>query len=236
MESLADRIAQIQDRIDRAARAAQRDPQAVRLIGVSKTFPMERVAEALAAGLRDFGESRIQEAEAKILGLPGQGARWHLIGHLQSNKAKRAAALFDCLHSVDSLRLAQAISRHVQEAGQPPREALLQVNVSGESSKEGFDLAMWQDRPAAAQGFFADVAQTLALPGLRITGLMTIAPYGDDPLPTFRAARLLREELARRFPAAPWAELSMGMSEDFEAAIAEGATMVRVGRAIFGQR
>ncbi|MBC8163851.1 MAG: YggS family pyridoxal phosphate-dependent enzyme, partial [Roseiflexaceae bacterium] len=158
---------------------------------------------------------------------------WHLIGHLQTNKAKRAAGLFSVFHTVDSLKLAAALSRHRE--GQTA-EVLLQVNVSGEASKEGFVLAGWQEQAAVLDQFCAEIEQLLALPALRVVGLMTIAPYGRDPLPTFRATRQLRDTLAARFPSADWSQLSMGMTDDFEAAIAESATMVRVGRAIFGER
>ena len=242
MTPIAERIAHIQERIAVAARRANRGPAEVRLIAITKTHPAALVAEAYAAGLRDFGENRVQEAEEKIASLTGAvanlhpGITWHLIGHLQSNKAKKAVGLFDMLHTVDSLRLAAALGRHVQESAGQPRDMLLQVNVSGEASKEGFALADWQENTRTLDTFYSEVEHTLALPGLTVRGLMTIAPYGVDPLPTFRAARRLREALATRFPSADWSQLSMGMSGDFEAAIAEGATMVRVGTAIFGER
>ncbi len=264
MDTLAARIAQIYERIAAAAGRAGRAPSEVRLVGVAKTHPPELVAEALAAGLADFGENRVQEAQAKIAALATERTRvrWHLIGHLQSNKAKRAAELFDMVHSVDSLHLARALARHTLvsedresriEDGAPQPECdpqssildprrlpvLLQVNVSGEASKEGFDLAGWQARPAALEAFLAEAEQILALPGLAVRGLMTIAPWGSDPeqaRPTFRAAQQLRELLAQRLPGAGWPELSMGMTDDFEGAIEEGATIVRVGRAIFGSR
>lgn len=253
MDTLAARIAQVHERIAAAAGRAGRAPGEVRLVGVTKTHPPELVAEALAAGLADFGENRVQEAQAKIVALAAERSRvrWHLIGHLQSNKAKRAAELFDLVHSVDSLHLAQALARGVgaRELGDrdsgpshqlpPPLAVLLQVNVLGETSKEGFDLADWQVRPAALDKFLAEAEQILALPGLAVRGLMTIAPWGSDPeqaRPAFRSTRLLRDLMAQRLPGASWAELSMGMTDDFEVAIEEGATIVRVGRAIFGSR
>jgi pyridoxal phosphate enzyme (YggS family) len=247
MDTLAERIAAVRERIAAAARRANRSPADVRLVGVTKTHPPETIAAALAAGLAEFGENRVQEAEAKIGTLAAERARitWHLIGHLQSNKARRAAALFDIIHSVDSLHLAEALSRYAAQAAElrptplSPLPILLQVNVSGEAAKEGFDLAAWWERPAALAAFLADVERILALPGLRVRGLMTIAPWGEDPAlarPTFRAASALRDTLAQRFPAADWPELSMGMTDDFEVAIEEGATLVRVGRAIFGSR
>jgi PLP dependent protein len=255
MDSIAARIEAVRERIAAAARRAGRSPDDIRLVGVSKTHPPELVAQALAAGLRDFGENRVQEADPKIAALAADRntITWHMIGHLQSNKAKRAAALFDLIHSVDSVHLAKALARgdrgwgmrdgDVLSIPQLPtpnsRLILLQVNVSGEASKDGFDLAGWEARPDRLDGFFADVERLLALPQLRIGGLMTIAPWGADPAearPTFRAARRLRDALAQRFPAADWSALSMGMTDDFEVAIEEGATIVRVGRAIFGAR
>jgi len=248
MDTIAARIEAVCERIAAAARRAGRSPEEIRLVGVTKTHPPELVAQALAAGLRDFGENRVQEAEPKIAALAA-GRRtitWHLIGHLQSNKAKRVAGLFDVVHSVDSLHLAEALARGVSERIPNPQPAipnpllvLLQVNISGEASKDGFDLAGWEERPERLDGFFADVERLLALPQLRVGGLMTIAPWGDDPAaarPTFRSAQRLRDLLARRFPAAGWSALSMGMTDDFEVAIEEGATIVRVGRAIFGAR
>lgn len=239
METVAARIAAIHERMAAAALRAGRAPAEVQLVGVTKTHPPELVAEALAAGLHDVGENRVQEAERKIAALAAvrTSLRWHLIGHLQSNKARRAAALFDIVHSVDSVHLAQALAYGA--ADRAPLPVLLQVNVSGEASKEGFSLAGWEAQPPVLAAFCRDVEQVLALPGLAVHGLMTIAPWGEDPeraRPCFRSARRLRDELSRRFPAAGWGTLSMGMTDDFEVAIEEGATLVRVGRAIFGQR
>jgi pyridoxal phosphate enzyme (YggS family) len=248
MESIATRIDVVRERISAAAKRAGRSPEEIRLVAVSKTHPPELVAQACAAGLRDFGENRVQEAEPKIAALEVDRAAitWHLIGHLQSNKAKRAAALFDIVHSVDSLSLAEALARGVsaripnsQPSTPTPLPILLQVNVSGEASKDGFDLAGWEDRPDRLDRFFAAAERLLALPQLRVGGLMTIAPWSDDPAaarPSFRSAQRLRDALTRRFPAADWSALSMGMTDDFEVAIEEGATIVRVGRAIFGER
>jgi len=265
MNTIAMRIEGVRERIAAAARRAGRSPDQLRLVGVTKTHPPELVEQAFRAGLRDFGENRVQEAEPKIAALAADrnAITWHLIGHLQSNKAKRAAALFDVVHSVDSLSLAEALARGVAEQTrrQGDKESkgvratsslspalpvslsrlsvLLQVNVSGEASKDGFELAGWEARPELLDRFFAEVERLLALPQLRVGGLMTIAPWGADPAaarPTFRSAQRLRESLARRFPAADWSALSMGMTDDFEVAIEEGATIVRVGRAIFGER
>jgi uncharacterized pyridoxal phosphate-containing UPF0001 family protein len=267
MTSIAARLAAVQERIAAAAGRAGRPAAEITLVGVTKTQPPDAVAAALAAGLAHFGENRVQEAEEKIAALAAERARitWHLIGHLQRNKARKAAALFDVVHSIDSLRLAEALDRVLEELRTENRRAaqskiqnlkskidspvhpltrspvhvLLQVNVSGEASKEGFALAGWEERPALLDAFLAEVEALLALPHLRVRGLMTIAPWGADPKqarPAFRAARRLRDALARRFPQADWSALSMGMTDDFEVAIEEGATLVRVGRAIFGER
>lgn len=262
MSTIADRITAVQEHIAAAARRSGRTPEQVRLVGVSKTHPLETIRQAIAAGLTHFGENRVQEAEAKIvaLGREREHTTWHLIGHLQSNKAARAEGLFDLIHSVNSLKLAQVLDRHVLEkeksrkaeeessfsssplrpfSPSPLLPILLQVNVSGEQSKEGFDLAGWEREPTVLDAFVAAVEQILALPALRVRGLMTIAPWGQEPelaRPTFRATRALQSELERRFPQTEWAELSMGMTDDFEIAIEEGATIVRVGRAIFGAR
>jgi PLP dependent protein len=262
METIATNLAAVRERLATAARSAGRQPEEITLVGVTKTQPPEAVREALAAGLRDFGENRVQEAEDKIAALAAEraGMAWHLIGHLQRNKARKAAALFDVVHSLDSLRLAEILDHAVAdrrsrmedggwriESSDPPSSilhpqnlpVLLQVNVSGEASKEGFALNGWEERPAVLDAFLAEAEALLALPYLRVRGLMTIAPWGSDPeaaRPAFRSTRRLRDSLARRFPGADWSALSMGMSEDYAVAIEEGATIVRIGRAIFGER
>lgn len=237
--AIEQRVARVRVRIAAAARRAGRSPAEITLVAVTKTHPAEAVAAALAAGVPDTGENRVQEAAEKVAQLASQrGAiRWHLIGHLQRNKARLAAELFDMIHSLDSLRLAEALSRHGDN--RDALDVLLQVNVSGEASKEGFALPGGAENRAALPAFLADVGRIVALPGIRVRGLMTVAPWGSDPeaaRPAFRALRLLRDELAQGFPQADWSQLSMGMTDDFEVAIAEGATIVRVGRAIFGER
>lgn len=239
--TVAERLAAVREQIDAAALRAGRTPSEVTLVAVSKTHPPDAVRAALAAGQLIFGENRIQEAEGKIAQLEAAraaGLQWHLIGHLQRNKARKAAQLFDLIHSVDSLRLAQALSRAVvEDDGARTLPILLQVNVSGEASKEGFDLPGGVASPGLA-AFLTEVEQIAALPGLELRGLMTIAPFVDDQQVvrgTFRALRLLRDDLARRLPG-DWRELSMGMSGDLDLAIEEGATLVRVGTAIFGSR
>jgi hypothetical protein len=210
-----------------ACERAGRSPDEVTIVGVSKTFPAALVVEACRAGLTDIGENRVQEAAAKVPAVEALGSRprWHLVGHLQTNKVKTALGLFDIIHSVDSLRLAESISRQVaslpvQKAG--PLPVLLEVNVAGEASK--FGLRPEETGPA--------LEQIARLPGLAVQGLMTVAPLVDDPeevRPVFRELRRLRDDLGLR-------DLSMGMTDDFEVAIEEGATIVRIGRAIFGPR
>ena len=218
--SVAEQLTRVRERMAAACRRAGRSPDEMTLVGVSKGVPAQRVAEAYAAGLQDMGENRVQEAAAKIEALAAQGVRprWHLVGHLQTNKAKTVTGLFAILHSVDSVRLAQALSRRARE----PLPILLEVNVAQEASKFGF----------TPQEVASSLRSIVDLPNLDVRGLMTIAPQTDQPesvRPVFQRLRELRDELGLR-------ELSMGMTNDFEVAIEEGATMVRVGRAIFGER
>jgi len=224
---IADNLRSVRERVAAACQRAGRSPDEVAIVGVSKTFPPALVVEACRAGLADVGENRVQEAAAKIPAVEALGSRprWHLVGHLQTNKVKTALGLFDIIHSVDSLRLAESISRQVaslpvQKAG--PLPVLLEVNVAGEASK--FGLRPEETGPA--------LEQIARLPGLAVQGLMTVAPLVDDPeevRPVFRELRRLRDDLGLR-------DLSMGMTDDFEVAIEEGATIVRIGRAIFGPR
>jgi len=173
METFIDRLMIVRERIAAAARRAGRDPETVRLVGVTKTQPVDVIRAALDAGLREIGENRVQEAEAKMTALEAERHRltWHLIGHLQTNKAKKAAMVFDMVHSVDSLRLAQAINRYAAEVRRDPGRRLpilLQVNVSGEATKSGFDLYGWETQPDVYERFCADVEQILALPHLDV--------------------------------------------------------------------
>jgi PLP dependent protein len=227
---IAERVAAVRERIARAADRASRPAEAVRLVAVSKTFPAEAVRAAFAAGLRDFGENRVQEAEPKIAALAelaAAGLRWHLVGHLQSNKARRAAALFDTVHSIDSLELGRRLAKVGLESGRALR-GLVQVDLAGEETKFGLPEAQLLPSLEALRGE----------QGLRIEGLMLLPPYLDEPeavRPFFRRLRELGERAAAAGLLAG-RELSMGMSHDFEVAIEEGATMVRVGSAIFGDR
>lgn len=241
IQAMAEAIAAIQMRIAAAAGRVGRSSEDVCLIGVTKTHPVERIALALAAGLQHIGENRVQEAVSKFEPISElyPHSTWHLIGHLQSNKARRAARLFDYIHSVDSVHVAMALNQAAAERPQGRLNILLQVNVSGEGSKQGFDLADWQTHSSLTEAWFHEVEQIVALPHLQLRGLMTIAPWGSDPeqaRPHFVSCRMLRDALQQRFPEQPLIELSMGMSDDFELAIEEGATQVRVGRALFGER
>lgn len=227
--SIADRLTEIRGRIASAARSAGRAPSSVRLIAVSKTFPIEAVREAYAAGQRDFGENRVQEALQKIEASADIPIRWHLLGHLQTNKARKAAQSCAVIQSVDSVDLLQKLDRAAVESGQAP-ELLIQVDLAGEATKFGVP-------PGDVPRLFEAAAAARAA---RVTGLMTLPPVPDTPedaRPWFRRLRDLRDEwLAAGVPAPMLQELSMGMSGDFEVAIEEGATMVRVGTAIFGSR
>jgi len=228
---IADRVAAVRERIARAAERAARPPGDVTLVAVSKTHPLAAVREAFAAGVRDFGENRVQEAEAKIEAtaeLAAAGLRWHLVGHLQSNKARRAAALFDVVQSLDSVELGRRIGRDAAALGRTLR-ALVQVDLAGEETKFGLDEAQLLPALEALRD----------LPGLRVEGLMVLPPYLEDPgavRPFFRRLRALAEKARGEGLLAGRGELSMGMSHDFEAAVEEGATIVRVGTAIFGER
>jgi pyridoxal phosphate enzyme (YggS family) len=228
-DDIATRLARVHERIARAAERGGRAEADVTLVAVTKTMSADVVRAAALAGIVHVGENRVQEAASKVPALADVPAlRWHLIGHLQANKARRAAELFDVIHSIDSLELAERLSRAGGERDVPV-EAFAQVNVSGEGTKSGFE----------PEAFLACAEQLAALPHLRWRGLMTIAPAGADEraLRTiFSATRRLLEQCGRSFSRHDWNALSMGMSDDFELAIEEGATHVRVGRAIFGER
>jgi hypothetical protein len=226
--SIADNIRTVRDRIAAAAKRAGRDPSSVKLVVVTKTIDVARIKEAVDAGVVVLGENRVREAKEKIEKL-GSAAAWHLIGHLQTNKAGHAVALFDLIHSMDSLELAKELGKQAAKRGKK-QNVLIEVNSGEEASKAGISI-----RDAA--GLVRDAAK---LGNIVIQGLMTIPPYSEDPedsRPYFRALRDLAESIAREnIPGVSMRELSMGMSGDFEVAIEEGATMVRVGTAIFGVR
>ena len=218
--SIEENIARVRERITQACRRCGRAPHEVRLLAVTKNQPAEAIAVAVRAGLRDIAENKVQEALLKKAGVPAEmpGVRWHMIGHLQTNKVKDAVRLFDLIHSVDSLRLAQEIDTQAARAGKV-QDILLEVHLTAEESKYGIP-------PEQLEAVFPDIC---ALPALRVCGLMGMAPVVDDPgktRPYFRRLRELRDRLGLT-------ELSMGMSDDFETAVEEGATMVRIGRALF---
>jgi len=230
--TIAENILCVRERVAAAARRSGRNPEEITLMAVSKTFPPVSIREAYAAGLRVFGENRVQEFAGKAEALRDlPDAQWHLIGHLQSNKAAKAAELFGAVDSVDSVRLAERLNAAAQSAGKT-LAVLIEINVGGEEAKSGVAPA-------------SDELEQILLDApkwtnLAIRGLMTVPPYSDDPAsarPYFRQLREIRDSLAnRRLPAVCINVLSMGMSHDFEVAIEEGSTCVRVGTAIFGER
>lgn len=226
--SIAENFQQIRERIAQAAREAGRNPEDVQLVAVSKTKPAQLIAEAFRCGQLIFGENYVQELVVKSAELPGE-IRWHFIGHLQSNKVRQIAGLVQMIHSVDRLSLAREIDRQWGALGKSC-DILVQVNISREATKSG----------ASSEELFGLVREIARLPQLRIKGLMTMPPFFDDPeaaRPYFKAlTALARQVEAAQIPGVEMRELSMGMSGDFEAAIAEGATLVRVGSALFGER
>ncbi|MEZ4869250.1 MAG: YggS family pyridoxal phosphate-dependent enzyme [Caldilineaceae bacterium] len=228
---IAANLADVSSRIVAAARRVGRDPATVTLVAVSKTKPMAAIEAAYRAGQRDFGENRVEELWEKVkaaeqLGL--SAIRWHLIGTIQSRKSAQAVGPFALIHSVDREKIATRLSRDASAAN-CVLSVLLETNVSGEASKQGF----------APDELLAEAAKLLALPNLQIVGLMTMAPLVEEPeatRPVFRRLRELRDQLRERYSASNWPHLSMGMTNDFEIAVEEGATLVRVGSAIFGSR
>ena len=229
-QTLSERLENVRRRIVTAAQRSGRSPEEITLIAISKTHPPETLSAALEIGITDLGENRVQEAEEKIVTLGRRAARWHLVGHLQANKARRAVALFDYLHSLDSAELARRLERLCVEEGREEFPVLVQIKLGGEESKTGID-------PRELPELLAEIKSCKRL---RLIGLMILPPYFENPdcaRPFFNTLRDLRDELKLQghFGDLP-GELSMGMSHDFEIAIEEGATMVRVGTAIFGER
>ena len=230
--SISENIRDVRVRVAAAARRSGRDPSAITLMAVSKTFPPDVIHEAYAAGIRVFGENRVQEFASKIDALRDlPNAEWHLIGHLQSNKAAKAAELFGAVDSLDSAKLAERLNAAAQAAGKV-LPVLIEINIGGESAKTGV--------APRSEELNRLLTAAPAWENLAIRGLMTVPPYSDDPetaRPFFRQLRELRDEIAaRNLPAISMDTLSMGMSHDFEIAIEEGSTCVRVGTAIFGER
>ena len=229
-DTLRSRLAEVRRRIESSALRAGRRPEEVTLVAVSKTHATPVLREALAAGVSVFGENRVQEAEGKIEELGRDAVSWHLIGHLQSNKARRAVRLFDCVHSLDSVEMVNRLDGLCVEEGRESLDVLVQVDLAGEETKSG-----------AREDELPPMIEALAgCERLKFRGLMLLPPYFEDAelvRPFFRRLRGLRDELRQRGAFGEGAgELSMGMTHDFELAVEEGATMVRVGTAIFGAR
>ena len=226
--TIYDNVRQVRAQIAGAAERAGRNADEVCIVGVSKTQPIERIREAIKAGITDIGENRVQEARQKHRDIQ-QPVRWHLVGHLQTNKIKQALEIFELIHSVDSLRLVQEIDRQAVALHRQV-DVLIQVNTSGESSKFGIP----------PDEILAFVEQALAYPHVKISGLMTIGAFLPNPeavRPSFVLLRQIRDKVtAQRFPNIEMKHLSMGMTNDFEVAVEEGATLVRIGTAIFGAR
>lgn len=228
------RFESVHEQIAQAAQSAGRNPEVVRLVVVTKTHPVERVQAAIEAGVRHLGENYAEEAVAKMDALGNVPVEWHMIGHVQSRKANLVSQRFDLMHSLDSLKLANRLDRFSAEAGRT-LSVLLEVNVSGEGSKFGYpawDEAQW---PALVD----EILQICELPNLQIRGLMSMPPFAEqaeESRPYFVRLSRLQEYLSKQVPATGWDELSMGTSVDYTVAVQEGATLVRVGTAIMGQR
>jgi pyridoxal phosphate enzyme (YggS family) len=229
-ETLSERFKDVRSRVEQAAQRCNRSPDEITLVAISKTHPTETLRAALKLGIKDFGENRVQEAESRIVDVGRQTARWHMVGHLQTNKARRAVSLFDVIHSLDSASLAKRLDRLCVQARREELPVLIQIDLAGEQSKTGIDA---RELPGLLEAL-KDCQR------LRLIGLMTLPPYFEDAecaRPFFKALRELRDELKLQGHFGQLrGELSMGMSHDFEIAIEEGATMLRVGTAIFGER
>ena len=229
LRTIRERFEIVRDRIQAAAERTGRSTNQITLIAISKTHAASAVREALAAGVTDLGENRVQEAEIKINEVGRDAARWHLVGHLQTNKARRAIELFDVIHSIDSVALVERLERLCLEIDRQELQVLVQVDLAGEQNKSGVDSAS-----------LTTLLESLKrCERVRLIGLMTLPPFFEDPectRPFFKALRDLRDDLHLQGHFRGAGELSMGMSHDFEVAIEEGATMVRVGTAIFGER
>jgi pyridoxal phosphate enzyme (YggS family) len=242
LTSVVKNLERTRARIADAALRVGRNPADVRLVAVTKTFTVDAILATWDVGQRDFGENRPEEGAQKVLEtaarLPGGDVKpvWHMIGHIQRRRAHLVLEYFDVVHAVDRLALAQKLSALAVEVRRD-LPVLLECNVSGEASKYGYQAAGWECDTVIRERLYAEVAAVLALPGLRLEGLMTMAPFVEDAetaRPVFISLRGLRDTLRERFPDAPLPHLSMGMTDDFEVAVEEGATLVRIGRAIFG--
>lgn len=236
-DPLGANLEMVRNRMASAAERAGRNMADIALVAVTKTQPLAVIQAAYDLGLRCFGENRVEDAEAKVSDLPSD-ISWHMIGHIQSRKAGRVASIFQFVHSVDSVRLARRLNRTCADREQR-LPVLMEVNVTGEGSKYGFAANRWRSDSAQQTSLLEAISEIVELPNLQVSGLMTMAPIVADPeaaRPVFANLRLLRDDLAQAFPSTSWHHLSMGMTDDFEIAIEEGASIIRVGRAIFGPR
>lgn len=242
-EQISERLATVQARVVQAAEHAGRDPRTITLVAVTKTWPAEVVLAAYRAGVRDVGENRAEELSEKRLQVEAQllepeDLRWHQIGTLQSRKTRYVAEQADMFHALDRIKIARRLAAQVEEAGRT-LPVLLEVNLSGEASKSGYLLSDWEADATQRQNLRRVISEIAELPGLDLQGLMTMAPWDVEAAiihDVFRRTKLLRDWLQDELPGLALPHLSMGMTDDFEIAIAEGATLVRVGRAIFGSR
>ena len=237
MSIIADNIQGVQNNIAQSCERSGRDLDDIKLVAVSKRKPISAIIDAIDAGLQHFGENRVEESQDKIPNLRTDNpVTWHMIGHIQSRKAKYIAPLFQYVHSIDSVKIAQRIAKTIIE---PTKlDVLIQINVSGEDSKGGINAFNWQSDTGVQKQLRDEIQQIAALPQLSVRGLMTMAPIVDDleaTRPVFRNLAKLRDELQQQL-GLPFPELSMGMTDDYQIAVEEGATIIRVGRAIFGER
>lgn len=240
-DTIHQRVQAVRAEIAAACQRAGRSPDAVTLVAISKQHAAAAVLAAIKAGVRHLGENRLEEAAGKIkevAALTSASVQWHMVGRVQERKARHVLSGFAMLHSLDSLKLAQRLNHYLTMRGDT-LDVLLEVNVSGEDTKAGWSAFDWAQDGTQCRALWDDVAAIAALPGLRVRGLMTMAPIVSDPeetRPVFARLRALRDALAADFPATTWHDLSMGMTDDYPVAIEEGATLVRIGRAVFGPR
>ncbi len=236
--SITDNLILVKKQIAEACARVMRDPSEVTLVAVSKQHPIADILEAYTAGQRHFGENRIEEMREKYPQIPHHDITWHMVGHIQSRKARDIPPYFNVVHSVDSLSLAQKLSSATEKSQKAVLDVLLQINISGEESKSGFFAVDWKRNTDVRAELWNNIREILVLPYIQVMGLMTMAFIADNPeqiRPVFAGLRDLRDALAGDFNI-PLPHLSMGMTDDFRVGIEEGATIVRVGRAIFGER
>lgn len=239
-QTIKDNIAHVQEQIATACARVNRDTSEITLVAVSKQKPIHNILSAMDAGLTHFGENRLRETQMKVPAIAQQTdltPTWHMVGHIQSRKAKQAVPLFDVIHSLDRPKIGAYISEVAAE-NEMTASVFIQVNISGEDTKYGYELSGWQSDSAVKEAFWHEVEMIKSLPNLEIRGLMTMAPYSNDAensRPIFAELAILRDKLREDFALA-LPDLSMGMTNDFTVAIEEGATVIRVGRAIFGTR